>query len=158
MRMLFVSSNIRFPSESRPVRNFYIRRAFRILPFFWLNVAFNALRTNASATAIFLNLCLAFGFSPDLGLRIVPGSWSLFVEETFYLFFPILFFQLRSDIRKVLFGLVVMLIARAIFVEVMTARGVQNELSLIVSLISYQLIELPSVRFGRALIERIDVH
>ncbi len=68
-------------------RFFYIRRAFRILPLYWLNVLYNAALKDSSLSIVFINLSFAYGFSTDLSQRIVPGSWSLVVEEFFYLFF-----------------------------------------------------------------------
>ena len=37
-----------------------------------------------------------FGFRPDWINTLVPGGWSLFCEETFYLFLPLIFSRIRS--------------------------------------------------------------
>ncbi|MBI3723321.1 acyltransferase [bacterium] len=108
---LYSSSKHRFQRDARPVSTFYLRRAFRILPFWWLMVAaFGGLSwvndfpwhqehvpgggitsANVLAHATFL-----FGFRPDWINSLVPGGWSLFCEETFYLFLPLVFSRIRS--------------------------------------------------------------
>lgn len=86
--------------ESGRVRKFYMRRFFRIAPLFWLAIPFYlaiygvgesywapegiGIRQIA-LTAIFLH-----GFFPDSINSVVPGGWSIAVEMTFYLFFPLL--------------------------------------------------------------------
>lgn len=73
--------------------NFYIRRFFRIAPLFWLAIILHFLiepnlRHNlfqiAWVTSIF------HWISPTSAGAIVPGGWSISIEMTFYLIFPLL--------------------------------------------------------------------
>jgi peptidoglycan/LPS O-acetylase OafA/YrhL len=93
---LFASSRQRMGLESSPRRNFYLRRAFRILPMWWIAlIAFAAsdvigedrgsLALNSALHSVFL-----FGFFPQYSNSLIPGGWSLFVEETFYLLLPLM--------------------------------------------------------------------
>lgn len=98
---LFSTSFQRFPHEKHPARNFYIRRAFRILPLWWmciglyafayqhLGIHFDSLAP--SAWEVLLDASFLFGFSPTHMRPIVAGGWSLFIEESFYWFLPLLF-------------------------------------------------------------------
>lgn len=98
---LFLSSRRRFFTESTPRINFYIRRAFRILPLWWLAVLFYGLQDGKSFQFILASMSFLWGF-----LRFIPSvdvvsvGWSLFVEETFYLMLPLLFFKLNSKLRS----------------------------------------------------------
>jgi peptidoglycan/LPS O-acetylase OafA/YrhL len=98
---LYSSSLQRFPTEIHPRRNFYIRRAFRILPVWWLALLLYfvvrpapSMDTNgapADALNLVLHATFLFGLSPAYINSFLPGGWSLFVEETFYLFLPFVF-------------------------------------------------------------------
>lgn len=94
------SWDFRATRERRPVRNFYLRRLFRITPMFHLAIAGYLLLYGLSPryyapngvpwyyvplTALFLN-----GFHPETITSVVPGGWSIAVEMTFYLAFPFL--------------------------------------------------------------------
>lgn len=83
-----------------PVRSFYLRRLFRIAPMFYLAIILFLLLNGTAAsyfapngiswwfvpmTALFLH-----GFHPETINSVVPGGWSVAVEMTFYLVFPLL--------------------------------------------------------------------
>lgn len=86
------------------LRNFYIRRAFRILPPMYITLAFAILLAGVGAlrsaggvsgiTAAILYVCNYFGlirggdFNLPSGMEVI---WSLAVEEHFYLIFPLLY-------------------------------------------------------------------
>ncbi len=94
---LFHSSLRRFRIDAKPKTSFYIRRAFRILPFWWLAVLFYGVVTHAQLRNAFPSLFFYFGFIRfDATREIVPGGWSLFVEETFYLFLPFILAYVTS--------------------------------------------------------------
>jgi peptidoglycan/LPS O-acetylase OafA/YrhL len=87
-------------AEDQPALKFYIRRFFRIAPPFWLAmIGYLALNgtgpsqwspDGVQARHVLLTAAFLHGFSPDTINTIVPGGWSIAVEMTFYLAFPVL--------------------------------------------------------------------
>lgn len=88
--------------ESHPVRNFFIRRYFRIAPLYYLGIAFYACLTmlfpkytaglaNTSALSLAANLALIHSLIPETFSGAMPGGWSIGTEWTFYAIFPVLF-------------------------------------------------------------------
>jgi peptidoglycan/LPS O-acetylase OafA/YrhL len=93
-------------SEANAGRNFLVRRFFRIIPLWWLIVATYWALGMAQARSAFANFFFIFGFMPrDPSYSIIPPAWSLFVEELFYLAFPILFAKLAGRWRLATLGL-----------------------------------------------------
>ncbi|MEO8677587.1 MAG: acyltransferase [Vicinamibacterales bacterium] len=103
---LCLSWSARGAREDSPLRNFYLRRLFRIVPMFYLAIAVylalyglapryyapNGVRWYyVPLTALFLN-----GFHPETITSVVPGGWSIVVEMTFYLVLPFLLRSVRS--------------------------------------------------------------
>ena len=92
--------------ESSPVRNFYIRRFFRIVPLFWLAIPLYLLVNATNKThsepknigelEVFLTATFLHGFWPTSINSVVPGGWSIAVEMTFYALFPALFFKVKE--------------------------------------------------------------
>jgi exopolysaccharide production protein ExoZ len=88
------------------IRSFYIRRAFRIVPLFWVAILFYLLITKGEGfkfwapdgittgdvvlTFLFLHWSSVTAFN-----SVVPGGWSIAVEMQFYLLFPLLIFLFR---------------------------------------------------------------
>ncbi len=79
----------------KPIIAFYIKRLFRIFPLWWLVVTIYFYYGHtfgyrlATYTDLIANLLMYFGFFSDSwAVALVPGAWSLFVEESFYVFFP----------------------------------------------------------------------
>jgi peptidoglycan/LPS O-acetylase OafA/YrhL len=85
---------------------FYTRRLFRIAPMFWLAILFFlgldgfAPRPFApegiSWIQVFLTTLFLHGWHPISINSVVPGGWSIAVEMTFYVVFPILVLICRS--------------------------------------------------------------
>ncbi len=109
---LFLSFRAHGSAELNPVRNFFIRRFFRIAPMFYLAILFYPwwYGTGASfyapeglnafqivSTALFLH-----GWNPSTINAVVPGDWSIAAEMVFYVFVPILFLLARTPIRALL--------------------------------------------------------
>lgn len=105
---LFLSNERRSIGELNPVRNFFIRRFFRIAPLFYVLVAYYLLQDGTGAInpddpgseidlmAIVSTLTFTFGLHPYWNNAIVPGSWSIGTEMLFYLILPVLFTYLRN--------------------------------------------------------------
>ena len=105
---LFLSLSVRRSTESGGVRNFFIRRFFRIAPLFWCAIVFYWWRDGLGprhwlgdapgitsvqivATAMFVN-----GWNPYWINSLVNGGWSVAIEMMFYLLVPFLFRIVRS--------------------------------------------------------------
>jgi peptidoglycan/LPS O-acetylase OafA/YrhL len=99
--------------EKMPLRNFFIRRFFRIAPVFYFSI-FCYLYGNGFAATFwapngiqwwFIPLSLTFtnGFNPETINAIVPGQWSIAVEACFYAIFPFLFLRLNNIQKCLLF-------------------------------------------------------
>jgi exopolysaccharide production protein ExoZ len=92
--------------EPNPVRNFYIRRFFRIAPLFWLAIPIYLLINGFEASywapegigalQIMLTATFLHGFWFDSINSVVPGSWSIAVEMTFYALFPFLVLKIKD--------------------------------------------------------------
>lgn len=88
------------PSE--PVRNFYIRRFFRIAPLYYCGIFFYAVAAYVfgdsspySAQNVLANVLFVHGLIPSANNTIVPGGWSIATEMMFYAVFPWLFMVAR---------------------------------------------------------------
>jgi len=102
---LFLSAGKR-AGESEPWVNFYVRRIFRIAPMFYLAFGVYCLapvlmkgQALPPLPTILGTLSFTNGWNPAwlLGANdVVPGGWSIGVEMSFYIVFPLVFLALRS--------------------------------------------------------------
>lgn len=90
--------------EMNKTKRFYLRRFFRVAPMYYFGVLYFTLQNtvglnqifnlkawgNLDFVGIFSNLFFVHGFHPHTINYYVPGGWSIAVEMTFYLFFPLL--------------------------------------------------------------------
>jgi peptidoglycan/LPS O-acetylase OafA/YrhL len=97
-------------NEIHWVRNFFIRRFFRIAPLYWLALLFytftkvtgtHLLLTGHSANPVdpgkfFSNLFFVHGFRAEWINSYVPGGWSIADETTFYMLLPLLFIKIKD--------------------------------------------------------------
>lgn len=99
---LFMTSLKRYKTDNKPLVSFYIRRFFRIAPFWWLIIAFWAGLYAISPGIILMSVTFIFGFFRFInGVEFVPGGWTLFIEETFYIFLPLI----RKYINSIYYAL-----------------------------------------------------
>lgn len=111
---------------------FYIRRAFRIAPLYWVGILVYATGTFIFDPARFaefyqpipiaLNFLLLHGLWPDGNNTIVPGGWSIGTEVVFYAIFPFLFQWITTSARA-------FIVAGSVFLLHMIGRGVWASLS-----------------------------
>lgn len=105
---LFLSFKNRLTKEKLPIRNFFIRRFFRIAPMYYLGICYYLLQdgfgprywlgdeTRITALNILSNLTFLHGFYPYWITSLVPGGWSIGVEMTFYVVLPFLFLKIKN--------------------------------------------------------------
>ncbi len=101
-------------AEAHPLRNYFLRRGFRIIPLYYIAI-FVILIANInhpSASSLAANFLFIHGFSPYWINSTVPGGWSVGIEVIFYLIFPLIFFRIRSVHQVVNITLTCMLIAK----------------------------------------------
>ena len=89
----FLITGILLDSRHDPhyFRNFYARRALRILPLYLLVLAVIAVFYRGSGPFVLLGLLMSANMAPMFGVTVVSGGqalWSLAVEEHFYLIWP----------------------------------------------------------------------
>jgi peptidoglycan/LPS O-acetylase OafA/YrhL len=95
---------------------FYIRRALRIMPLFYLTLAISAgLVLHAKSAfpyaGFFSTLTFTSAWIPSLCPTLVPGGWSIAVEMWFYLLAPLAFTFIRN-VRHALYFILAALILR----------------------------------------------
>lgn len=106
---LFYSLSRKYESRSIEIKDFFIRRFFRIAPAFyfsfvfylcfaiWLNQLDLTGRTsNYTIERILSTLTFTGILSPKWLFSLVPGGWSISVEMLFYLFVPLFFIWVRK--------------------------------------------------------------
>jgi peptidoglycan/LPS O-acetylase OafA/YrhL len=105
---LFISFKNRTTSERFPIRNFFVRRFFRIAPMYYLGIGYYLIQDGLGArywlgdapkitiANIAANLTFLHGFNPYHITSLVPGGWSIGVEMTFYFMMPLLFSRIKN--------------------------------------------------------------
>ncbi|HEY4318276.1 MAG TPA: acyltransferase [Herbaspirillum sp.] len=93
-------------SKQDGVFNFFIRRIFRIGPLFWLAIVFyltlygfgerSAAPNGISWTDVALTATFTHMLNPNSINSVVPGGWSVAVEMSFYLIFPLWMLMVRG--------------------------------------------------------------
>jgi peptidoglycan/LPS O-acetylase OafA/YrhL len=105
---LFLSFKNRSMIEKSPIRNFFLRRFFRIAPMYYIGIAYYlclddlGLRyllgdsTNITIPIIISNFIFLHGFNPYWINSLVPGGWSIGVEMLFYAILPFVFSKVKN--------------------------------------------------------------
>jgi peptidoglycan/LPS O-acetylase OafA/YrhL len=88
-------------------KNFYARRALRILPLYYVVLAVILLCYPHSGSYVLLSFAHLSNMAPALGITMVNGAmWSLSVEEHFYLFWPLVVRHFRpATISRIAAGI-----------------------------------------------------
>lgn len=91
----------RHTSEGISLRGFYIRRAFRILPAYAIVLLLGLLVLGREANAgnAWANLLFVNNFFP-FREQYLPWTWSLAIEEQFYLVFPVVLIGLHAALKS----------------------------------------------------------
>jgi peptidoglycan/LPS O-acetylase OafA/YrhL len=126
VHLFFVASAltlmVSWSSRRDGVLSFYTRRAFRIVPMFYLATMLYMLLGSvlespfwADGTidfrAILLTLLFSNGWFPAAINAVVPGGWTISVEMTFYVIFPLLATLITTPLRAAIFVVLALLIA-----------------------------------------------
>lgn len=88
--------------KGKRLRNYFLKRIARILPLYFAVLSIQLLllyfykHNSTDAFSVFLNITLLKGFSEVYFFSVLTQTWSLTVEETFYLFAPLCFYLIRE--------------------------------------------------------------
>lgn len=105
--------------EKRPLRNFFIRRLFRIVPVYWFGILFYTAMFGLDSRGWLpgpelwhypLHITLTNLLHPLTQSSVVPGGWSISCEVLFYLSVPIWFKWIRNISHAYIFAIVSVLI------------------------------------------------
>lgn len=103
---LFYSLQERSKRERRPVRNFFIRRFFRIAPMFWFAIAVSLFvdgfsprhdaQQGITGFDVVRTIFFLHGWWPNSINSVVRGDWTIAAEMTFYCLLPLAWRYLRN--------------------------------------------------------------
>ena len=105
---LFLSFRSRTTLENSPVRNFFLRRFFRIAPMYYIGICYYLFQdgfgprywlgdeTQITALNIFSNATFTHGFNPYWINSLVPGGWSIAIEMAFYAILPFIYSKVKN--------------------------------------------------------------
>ncbi len=103
---LMLSMDSRIGIEKNAIRNFFIRRFFRIAPLFYFGIVLYLFRDGLivreyapdglSLIHFLTTVTFTHGWLPTTINAIVPGGWSIAVEMNFYLLLPIAYMFIKN--------------------------------------------------------------
>jgi len=107
--------------EKMPIRNYFLRRYFRIAPMYYFGIVFYFIvrligkgkfpPDGYDFFSLITNLTFLHGFHPDTFNYIVPGGWSIGVEFIFYAFFPFTIKFIKNEKHALLLILFTMILS-----------------------------------------------
>jgi len=129
-------------SDPRYFRNFYARRALRILPVYYAVLLAILIFYRHSGNYVLLSFFYLSNIAPILGIAMVNGAmWSLSVEEHYYLLWPLLVRKLQPQ--------TVAVVAAAVCVAEPVIRGLA--FSHVASVFPYTWFRLDGIACGALL-------
>lgn len=88
--------------KANPLRNFYIRRSLRIFPIYYLLILLCAVIAPGIYLLAAATYTSNYVFSFDASPNLLRHTWSLAVEEHFYLIWPLLVLKLTPALSKII--------------------------------------------------------
>lgn len=118
---LCLSIDNRKQSERNLLRNYFLRRYFRIAPLYYFGIVFYFFvriigkgvfpPEGYNFFNIITNITFLHGFNPNTFNYIVPGGWSIAVEFVFYIFFPFLIGVIKNWKHALIFVLLTIILS-----------------------------------------------
>lgn len=121
---LFLSYEYRLKQGGQIIKNFFIRRYFRIAPLYYIGIIYYLWQDGfgprfwlgdeefISTLNIVSNFFFVHGINPSWITSIVPGGWSITVEMTFYMLIPFLVSRIKNLNQAITFTLSTLILAQ----------------------------------------------
>jgi len=121
---LFLSYQYRLKQGGQIVKNFFIRRYFRIAPLYYIGILYYLWQDGfgprfwlgdeafVSSMNVLSNFLFVHGVYPSWITSIVPGGWSITVEMMFYMLIPFLVSRVKNLNHAIHFTLVTLVSAQ----------------------------------------------
>ncbi|MBX3231664.1 MAG: acyltransferase [Labilithrix sp.] len=132
-------------------RRFYARRALRILPAYYVSLLIYCVLVTTNRDTVWANLLFVNNFLPE-SRQCMPWTWSLAIEEQFYIVFPLLLVVLFRATRRRLASLLALFALATAVRAVIVDRYAIHLPSADHSRVMYDaLYDKPHARFGELL-------
>lgn len=113
-----------YENQRLSLSTFYINRVARIYPLFFLLALatwfYDPGKFQESGESLFVNLILIKGYFKEFLFSGIPQTWSLTVEESFYIVAPALFFLVRKSKWNLVFLPIFMVLIGFILVKTLS--------------------------------------
>lgn len=173
VQMFFVASafTLCYSIESRgfgkgSLKNFYIRRYFRIAPLYYLGIILYFVATSLATDGwesdkhpinIIANILFLHGLYPSANNTVVPGGWSIGTEMLFYLIFPFLYLfykklQSKYKITFLVFPIIILILSLTIQFVLLRFTSISTDFFINNSFVYYSILnQLPVFCLGMSL-------
>lgn len=114
------------------IKNFSVRRFFRIAPLFYLAIFAYSLRSYfrneyIDIVQIICSATFVNSFFPNMINGIFHGSWSIAIEMIFYLLVPLLFILIKDVNRSIIVFSISVILAKVLGIMISVSLGNQLE-------------------------------